>query len=149
TPIPFKFVSELGSSLLYLAVLRQELEGVRLLVSLRVETRYAADKFGRTILQKAIEARSPHLVTIILNSDVLVVNASAATKHGRTALQLAAENGDLDFVEMLLKKGAEVNASPGVKYGLTALQAAAKEGHLDVLQMLSEAGALVNAPPAD
>src|SRR5690606_6769522 len=64
TPIPFKFVSELGSSLLYLAVLRQELEGVRLLVSLRVETRYAADKFGRTILQKAIEARNPDLVTI-------------------------------------------------------------------------------------
>ena len=58
------------------------------------------------------------------------VNARAAERSGRTALQAAAEMGHLEVVERLLTAKADVNAGEN---GRTALMAATEKGHLEVL----------------
>lgn len=65
--------------------------------------------------------------------------------RGVTALQAAASVGDVEMVEYLLSKGAEVNAPAAVANGVTALQAAAIKGHLRIAQILLEHGADVDA----
>uniref|UniRef100_A0A1X7SW55 Uncharacterized protein n=1 Tax=Amphimedon queenslandica TaxID=400682 RepID=A0A1X7SW55_AMPQE len=58
---------------------------------------------------------------------------------GDTALIAAAEGGNCDVVELLLKKGADLSHS---NYeGYTALIVAAVEGHYDIVQLLLNNGA--------
>ncbi|KUL90511.1 hypothetical protein ZTR_00271 [Talaromyces verruculosus] len=64
-------------------------------------------------------------------------------RSGRTALQWASERGNLEIIQLLLERGADVN-SQGGEYG-NALQGAAREGHFGVVQLLIEKGAKVNA----
>lgn len=59
-----------------------------------------------------------------------------------TPLMRAAENGDLQAVRDLLKKGADVNVKPGA--WPTALMLAAKEGQLEIVKILLAAGANPN-----
>ncbi|KAI9765917.1 MAG: hypothetical protein M1840_007058 [Geoglossum simile] len=65
-----------------------------------------------------------------------------------TALQAAAQNGHLEVVRLLLRRGGEANAKP-VLDGKTALQAAAGSGHMKIVQLLLEKGADINAKPSD
>ncbi|EXJ54681.1 hypothetical protein A1O7_10022 [Cladophialophora yegresii CBS 114405] len=67
---------------------------------------------------------------------------------GRTALQAAVEVGEVEFVQFLLTKGAEVNAPAAPRVGVTALQAAAIRGFLRIAQILLEHGADVDADPS-
>jgi ankyrin repeat protein len=60
-------------------------------------------------------------------------------RHNSTPLILAAAEGNLDFVTMLISHGAEIDATDQVKD--TALIAAAEMGHADVIRSLLEAGA--------
>jgi ankyrin repeat protein len=66
---------------------------------------------------------------------------------GRTALQAAVEVGDVEFVQFLLKEGAEVNAPAAPRSGVTALQAAAMMGYLRIAPILLEHGADIDADP--
>ena len=68
------------------------------------------------------------------------VNAYAAQRRGRTALQAAAGGGHLAVVEKLLQHNAYVNAALA-ESGRTALQAAAEGGHQVVVERLRAAGA--------
>eukprot|EP00959_Pyramimonas_sp_CCMP1952_P338220 7082958-Pyramimonas_sp.AAC.1 len=61
----------------------------------------------------------------------------------KTALHLAAENGNADLVAAVLECGADVNLGD-VKCGITPLYAAAYGGHLEVILTLLRAGAGVN-----
>jgi ankyrin repeat protein len=72
------------------------------------------------------------------------VNAQGE-KYGRTALHLAAMNGHLEIVKLLLEHGADVNAKTKEGYGYTALHSAASNGHLEIVKLLLEHGADVNA----
>jgi ankyrin repeat protein len=65
-----------------------------------------------------------------------------------TALQAAAEKGDLWGVKLFLKEGAEVNAPPSDIGGRTALQAATEMRHFEVAEFLLQRGAHADAPPA-
>ncbi|KAJ7637982.1 hypothetical protein DFH06DRAFT_1002097, partial [Mycena polygramma] len=62
------------------------------------------------------------------------VNA-AGGEYG-SALQCAAQNGNLDIVRILIKHGADVNAAGG-KHG-SALEAASAEGHAEIARLLRE-----------
>jgi cytohesin len=62
---------------------------------------------------------------------------------GRSALHLAASNGDRDLVEMLLAAGADPNSKNRV--GETPLHFAAAHGHLETARLLISRGALLNA----
>ena len=56
---------------------------------------------------------------------------------------LAAKNGHLDVMRLLLEAGADKDAA--TQNGYTALHFAAEQGHLDVMRLLLEAGADKNA----
>ncbi|KIW62343.1 hypothetical protein PV04_10524 [Phialophora macrospora] len=74
--------------------------------------------------------------------------APSAGPSGRTALQAAVEVGDVEFVQFLLAKGAEVNAPAAPIYGVTALQVAAIAGRLRIAQILLEHEAEIDADPS-
>jgi ankyrin repeat protein len=77
------------------------------------------------------------------------VNKPAGDGFGqRTALQRAAELGNLKLVDILLGAGAKVNALPG-ELGVDALQCAAIGGFLEIAHKLLCAGAEVNADRAE
>ena len=73
-------------------------------------------------------------------------DAPPAYKQGRTALQAASENGNIELVRLLIRAGADINAPPAYKQGRTALQAASKNGNIELVQLLLQVGADVNAP---
>ena len=57
--------------------------------------------------------------------------------NGMAAIQIAATNGDLDAIKLLLEKGADVGLNP--KYQSkedTSLHIAAEEGHWEIVQFL-------------
>lgn len=68
----------------------------------------------------------------------------------RTPTQLAADLRRLEFVKMLLDRGADINEAPGYRFGRTALQAATsnEKPDMELVQFLLENGAHVNAKPA-
>ena len=63
--------------------------------------------------------------------------------EGWTALAIAARNGHLETVRLLVERGAEVDALTGK--GKIALPLAAGEGHVDIVHFLLDSGASINA----
>ena len=80
--------------------------------------------------------------------DALLAAGADVNAGPTTALQRAAEDGNLEMVELLIRAKADVNAPPG-NLSFTALQMAARSGHLKILARLLIAGANVNAPAAE
>ena len=78
---------------------------------------------------------------LILRSDVNV-NAEYGRGHN-SPLQAATHQGRVEYIQLLLDKGADVNAQGG-EYG-TALRAAAYKGSREVVQLLLDKGADINA----
>lgn len=74
----------------------------------------------------------------------LLTDRTSVNSHddfGRGALFRAAQAGQAETVELLLRSGAEVNAAD--HYGMTALMLAARSGQGDVVALLLKAGARV------
>ena len=59
---------------------------------------------------------------------------------GATALQLAAIQGSMRIVRLLLDRGADIHAAPAVVNGRTALEGAAEYGRVSVLNILLAEG---------
>ncbi|KAL6868590.1 ankyrin repeat-containing domain protein [Trichoderma novae-zelandiae] len=87
------------------------------------------------------ETRSETTLQSLLNGDD---DVDEVDQQGRTPLSRAAERGDEQIVEMLIKSGkANINARDQ-GHGETPLIRAAKEGHDAIVRMLLDAGADVN-----
>ncbi|THX55486.1 hypothetical protein D6D06_04888, partial [Aureobasidium pullulans] len=75
----------------------------------------------------------------------------AGSETGRSALQIAAHEGNAELVEILIRWGANVNAQNRRFYEynsashLTALTAASSNGHVRTVQILLEHGSDINA----
>ncbi|KAN0103454.1 Ankyrin repeat-containing domain protein [Hyaloscypha variabilis] len=133
----------------------------RLLRTEEVEIEYDYTFVMRTPLQEAfILGRDPedHNDPFALIQRLLAAGANInypALEDGATALQIAvgeaAKTGDLEMVEFLLERGADVNAAAANSGGRTALQfaAAAEQGNLILVERLLRAGANINAPAAE
>ncbi|KAF6515501.1 hypothetical protein HZS61_005407 [Fusarium oxysporum f. sp. conglutinans] len=88
------------------------------------------------------------LVLLLLEAGADVNEHDRDIKSSRSPLQQAAELGNSEMIECLLKAGADVNLLPALENGATALQFAAINGHLGIAKRLLEMGALINAPGA-
>ena len=74
----------------------------------------------------------------------LGVNPNAIDDDGETALHIAAINGHVEVVKMLLAAGADLEVKGGI-FGMTALIYATNQEHAEVAKILLSAGADVNA----
>ncbi|MDP8257545.1 MAG: ankyrin repeat domain-containing protein [Candidatus Alcyoniella australis] len=103
--------------------------------------------------QDAIEAASKEkdIFAAALNNDLLAVKGfllngvspNRKEPSGGCVLMVAAQEGNLDIVKLLVEKGAVVDCKDNT--GWTPLGQAASGGHLDVCKYLVENGANVNA----
>ncbi|KAI1667999.1 Ankyrin repeat domain protein [Pyrenophora tritici-repentis] len=105
---------------------------------------YSADYPVRTALHYTSQFGLPGITEKVLASvNVPIVEAvNAKDSWGHAPLPFAAENGQLQMVQLLLDAGAEVNAQGG-HYG-NALYAASFGGHEQIVKTLLDAGADVN-----
>ena len=74
-------------------------------------------------------------------------DVKARDEEGKTALMKVAELGDIEAVNKLVVRGAEVNAKNND--GWTALMAAAENGYVEAIETLVRSGADVNAKDDD
>lgn len=98
-----------------------------------------------TPLQKAIKEEDFDYAYRLIEVGAHINDAASKGDGGRTALQAAASVGNVNLVEQLLLRGADVNAPAVVVNGVTALQAAAIKGYLRIAQILLEYGADIDA----
>ena len=98
---------------------------------------------------KASEKGDLATVHAIINSnaDSDIVNTTISF-FGVSPLHLAAENGHLQVVDLLISKNANFNEKEK-DTGLTPLHLAAKEGHLKIAEVLLAKGTEVNAKSSD
>jgi hypothetical protein len=92
---------------------------------------------GYTLLHHAALTGNVTLATFCLEEGENVDIRGGAKDH--TAMQIAAREGHLPLVDLLLKWGANVNAMNNL--GGSALHAAAFQGRLEVVKVLLKAGA--------
>ena len=89
----------------------------------------------------AAELGDVQKVRALIAADPAVVDAKE--KDGVTPLWIAAQQGHLEVMKVLLEKGAVVDAK--TNDGFTPLLIAAEYGHLEVVRMLLEKGANPNS----
>jgi len=65
-------------------------------------------------------------------------DVDAVTDDGRTALHMAAQNGDIPMITLLLARGAKIDPRDGK--GWTPLDRAAKWGHANAVDFLRAHG---------
>ena len=100
-----------------------------------------ANRYGQTPLQVAV---LQHHAAMVLRLVEAGANTEQADASGETPLLQATRLGDLDVVEVLLARGAQVDARDP-HYGQSALMVAVREDHPALAQRLLRAGADVNA----
>ncbi|XP_062415579.1 ankyrin repeat and SOCS box protein 2 isoform X2 [Pungitius pungitius] len=135
--------TERGESALMVAVSRDQLESVQVLLDNGVDPNIPNyDK--ETPLYRACERNNPAMVAALLNHGA-VVNAPCI--WGCTALQEASSQNNVEICEMLLKAGAKHNLIN--VYGISPLFTAAQSGQLAALRLLLKHGADINSQAAD
>ena len=99
------------------------------------------DILGKCPIHVAIELKSKNLVKVLLGSEPHnKANVDAMDQSGRTALHLAAEEGNLDLVQSILVHDPQVDQEDGLGRR-TPLYIAAVRKHPEVVKILLEHGA--------
>jgi uncharacterized protein len=98
----------------------------------------ATDDQGMPLLVLAAREKSDQVAAVLLDNPQTKIEAT--DRAGENALMLAALNGDMDLVKLLITKGAEVN-----KKGWTPLHYAAANGNDDIAKLLLGYSAYVDA----
>ncbi|EQB58950.1 hypothetical protein CGLO_00728 [Colletotrichum gloeosporioides Cg-14] len=97
----------------------------------------------------SLERRQGKITEVLLKAGLSPNESNYLVKFGRSPLQKAVEDGNLEMIDLLLEYGADVNAPAARDSGATALQLAAIQGRLGVARRLIDLGANVNAPRAN
>jgi ankyrin repeat protein len=98
----------------------------------------ATDDQGMPLLVLAAREKSDKVAALLIDNPK--TNIEAEDRAGENALMLAALNGDLELVKLLVSKDAEIN-----KKGWAPLHYAAANGHDDVVKLLLDHSAYVDA----
>ncbi|HVE08244.1 MAG TPA: ankyrin repeat domain-containing protein [Paraburkholderia sp.] len=96
------------------------------------------DNQGIPLIVIAAREKSDQVAALLANDPK--TNLEIEDKAGENAMMMAALNGDVDLVKLLISKDAEVN-----KKGWAPLHYAATNGHDDVVQLLLDHSAYIDA----
>jgi ankyrin repeat protein len=96
------------------------------------------DDQGMPLLVLAAREKSDKVAAALVANPK--TNIEITDKAGENAMMLAALNGDMDMVQLLISKDAEVN-----KKGWAPLHYAAANGHDDIVKLLLDHSAYVDA----
>lgn len=134
---------ELGKTPLVLAVQNGRKEMIKLLISKGTDVN-ARDDHGETPLSWAAPSCYCHIEDIELSLDN-GANINAPNDSGITALHCAAVNGDVERVNLLLNRGADINlrVTAGKYSGKTALEMAKlgnKQGFVQAFEDWKQVG---------
>jgi ankyrin repeat protein len=99
------------------------------------------DSRGRTVLWWSARNDCEMSARLLLAADSALVNSK--DKDNKTPLFIAAEQGNLGVIEVLLDKGGDIDAQ-SARHG-NALQAASARGDKEIATLLLDKGADVNA----
>ena len=117
-----------------------------------IESADAANDEPPAKLAKVEDPRGPELVAAVRAKDfekikkLLRDGVSILTRSakGSSLLTLAAEAGDIDIFNYLIKNGLAKDVNHENSQGITPLMLAAHNGHPDIVRLLLKRGALVN-----
>ncbi len=98
----------------------------------------AVDAKGNSALYLALRYKSLKVAKALIDAPGIKLNQ--LNPYDENALMIAALQGDLDLVKLMVEKGAEVN-----KPGWTPLSYAATKGHTDIVAYLLEHHAYIDA----
>ncbi|KAF8542347.1 ankyrin repeat-containing domain protein, partial [Trichophaea hybrida] len=129
-----------GHSDLYYTIERQNNNGVEALLEARADVNLRGP-IQETPLCLALKSGQSDIARRLLNVDGIDIQASDIC--GQQAIHLAARNGDLDVLNILLKR--RVSAHVSTKDGKSPLHFAAQSGNLGVFNLLLEQSASVAA----
>ena len=132
-----------GRTALMVAAAAGKMEAMETLLSFKADVEKPPPIGGLTALAAAVKVQNVRMVQLIVNK----ANVNPPYRSYGTPLQMAAAQGSLTIVDILVKSGAKINYPPPPK-GRTALQAAAESGSIQCVEYLPRHGADVNAAPA-
>ncbi|XP_065164200.1 putative ankyrin repeat protein RF_0381 [Atheta coriaria] len=99
------------------------------------------DTHGQTVLHYAVRFGSKEMVDFLLMT-FTEINVNQSDSSWNIPLHISCIRGDIDLVQLLIKKGANINAANTNRE--TPLHYAAQHGHLHVVQLLIDKGANLN-----
>ena len=123
-----------GVTPLMVATIRKSLNAIGAILSGAPDCVRFSDSNGYTPLLLAAEDGDWEVGRALLSHDKAHADVDWALPDGTTALIIAAEGGEAQFIEMMIASGAELNAT--LKDGTTALFMAAQEKHADCCGLL-------------
>src|SRR5665213_1679948 len=91
-----------------------------------------------TLLYDAVEQKRQNVATYLLDKGA---DVNAVTKDGLTPLHMAAQNGDITIITLLLEPGRKTKIDPIDSKGWTPLDRAVKWDHPDAAEFLRQHGA--------
>ncbi|KAF4844999.1 Ankyrin repeat domain-containing protein 50 [Colletotrichum siamense] len=97
----------------------------------------------------SVAQRLDEMTRVLLNAGLSPNEDNELVSIGRSPLQQAVEDGNLEMIDLLLEFHADVNARAARFSGATALQLAAIKGRLGIARRLIDLGANVNASGAE
>ena len=126
-----------GRTALEVAVSRGEYELCELLLSKGARPTKRKDPNGNTSLHVAVSTRAEPLVKLLVQHKA---ELSEQNRRGQTPLILAAESGQTDVVDFLLRAGAALHLCDAADR--SALELALSNGHLEALRLLLQQDAV-------
>ncbi|KAH0421840.1 hypothetical protein CcaCcLH18_13190 [Colletotrichum camelliae] len=99
-------------------------------------------------LYLSVERKLEAITKVLLNAGLSPNESNNLVEIGRSPLQKAVEDGNLEMIDLFLEYRADVNAPAAMDSGATALQLAAIQGRLGIARRLIDLEADVNASGA-